>query len=88
MEEDERTVNHIAVELEAGVVEDKVNSTAIQTPNEIPKLLDVVTENVLLSRSESVTAGRLELLDVLLGHLRERKNERPVERRHVGEQGE
>lgn len=56
-----------------GVVEDKVNPATLDVGNVVGKSTEVVSENVLLGRGEVVTTGRLELPDVLLGHIDEER---------------
>jgi len=65
-------VYQIAVQLETGVVEDKVDSAVFDGENVVGELVQVVSENVLLGRGEVFTTGRLELLDVLLRHVDEK----------------
>jgi len=64
-------VDHVAVELEAGIVENKVNSAVLDLEHVLGELGEVVAENILLGCGKVVTASRLELLDVLLGHVDE-----------------
>lgn len=65
-------VYQIAVQLETGVVEDKVDSAVLDGENVVGELVQVVSENVLLGRGEVFTTGGLELLDVLLRHVDEK----------------
>lgn len=51
------------------VVKDKVNSAILDCHNVVGKLVQVIPENVLLRCGQSITTGRLKLLDVLLGHV-------------------
>lgn len=68
-------VDAITVEFETGIVEDEIHTTALCLSTELvrgdvlPDLLEVISENVLLSRSEVISSGRLETLDVLFAHL-------------------
>lgn len=62
-------IDQITVQLETGIVENKVDSTVLDGHGVIGELVKVVSKNVLLGRSEMFTTGRLELLDVLLGHV-------------------
>jgi hypothetical protein len=64
-------VNKVAVQLETGVVEHKVDSTVLDLHDEIDQLVEVVADNVLFGRSEGLLTGRLKLLDVVLAHLGE-----------------
>ena len=62
-------VDQVTVELETGIVENKVNSAILDGRDVLGEFVEVVPENVLFSRGEVVTTGRLKLLDVLLGHV-------------------
>lgn len=65
-------IDHVAVELETGIVKDKVDSTALDGQDVVGQLVKVVSENVLLRRGEMVSSGRLKLFDVFLGHVDEK----------------
>ena len=67
------SVNHVTVQFETGIVEDKVDSAILDGEDVIGEFGKVVSENVLLSGGEVVTTGRLELLNVLLGHVNEKR---------------
>ena len=54
---------------ETSIVEDKVNATTLHRANEVPELVEVVTENVLFRVCEMFTTGRLKLFDVFFGHV-------------------
>jgi hypothetical protein len=54
-----------------GIIQDKVDSTVLQGHGVIGKLVQVVSENVLLGSSKVFTTGRLELLDIVLSHVDE-----------------
>ena len=62
-------IDHVAVQLESGVIEDKIDSSIFHLGNNIPKCVHVVSENVGLGGSEVLSSGRLESLDVLLRHV-------------------
>jgi hypothetical protein len=61
--------DEITVELETGIVEDKVDTAALKVEHVVGEIVQVVAKNVLLSGGKVLSAGRLELLDVLLGHV-------------------
>lgn len=63
------TVNAVAVELEASVVENEIDTAVAHVGDELPDPVQVVSKNVLLGGSEMLTTGRLQVLDVLFGHV-------------------
>lgn len=76
--DDRRTVNAVAVQLEAGVVQNEINPTtfsscvfAFHSLDDFPKAIHVVAENVLLGLGKSFTTCRLQGLDLLFGHVNE-----------------
>ena len=69
-----RTINAITVQLKASIIEYKVNASAslvTEIPDSLPQLAEVVPKNVLLSRSEVITASGLKRFDLFLGHIDE-----------------
>jgi hypothetical protein len=60
---------HITVELEPGIVEDKVDPASLHGGDLVGDLVEVVTQDVLLRGREVLSSGGLQLLDVLLGHV-------------------
>lgn len=62
-------IHAIAIELKAGIVEDKVNPTALEIEDRVAELVKIITEDVLFRRSQVFAARRLEFLDVFFGHL-------------------
>lgn len=71
-----RTVDHVAVKLEASIIEHKVDPTtgvATEVTDDLPKTANVVSENVLLCSSKMFTTGGLQLPDILLGHVDEER---------------
>lgn len=68
------TVDKVAVELETGIVEDKVNSSStliLENFHGFPQQRQVVVKNVLLSPRQLFTTRSLQPLDLLLGHVDE-----------------
>lgn len=55
--------------IRTGIVEDKVNTAALDASHVLGQRGEVIPENVLLGGGERVTAGRLELLDVFFSHV-------------------
>jgi len=69
-----RTINAIAVQLEASIIENEVNAPAslvTEILDSIPKLMEVVPKNVLLGCSEVIAASGLKGFDLILGHVDE-----------------
>ena len=54
-----------------GIIQDKVNSTVLEGHGVVGKLMQVVSKDVLLGSSKVLSTGRLELLDIVLGHVDE-----------------
>lgn len=72
----ERTVDHITIKFESSVIEDKVNPTAGLDPeilDGVPEFAHVVAQDVLFSSSEVLSTRRLKRLDLLLGHVNEKR---------------
>jgi hypothetical protein len=70
------TIDEVAVELETGIVEDKVDPSStliLEFLSRSPTIGEVVVENVLLGPSELFAAGSLQPLDLLLGHVDEQR---------------
>jgi hypothetical protein len=70
------TIDTIAVQFEPCVIQDKVNPASRFPANildSVPKVVEVVAKNVLLSCCEVLSASRLESLDLLLGHVYEQR---------------
>lgn len=63
------TVDHIAVKLEPGVIENEIETTTLECADDFPDFVDVVPENVLFRGSESLATSGLQFLDVGFGHL-------------------
>jgi hypothetical protein len=69
-----RTINTIAIELEASIIKNEVDATAslfTKILDSLPQLIEMVSEDVLLSCSQVVTASGLEGFDLLFGHIDE-----------------
>ena len=67
-------IDHVAVEFETGVIEDKVDSSILHFADDLPERVHVVSKNVGFGGSEVLSSGRLESLDIILGHVdQERK---------------
>lgn len=67
-----RTVDAVTIQLKSSVIKHKVNSTArllTELFHTLPKLAKMITKNIFLGGSEMVTAGGLERLNLLLGHV-------------------
>ena len=69
-----RTINAIAVQLKASIVENKVNTpTSLVTEilDSIPQLMEVVSENVLLGCGKMFAASGLKRFNLFLSHINE-----------------
>lgn len=66
-------VDKIAVKLKTGIVENKVNTPALEVGDVVGQLVQVVSKNVLFSVGEVLATSGLKLLDVLLGHVDEKR---------------
>jgi hypothetical protein len=69
-----RTVNTIAIELEASIIKNEVDTTAslfTKILDSLPQLTEMVSKDVLLSCSQMVTASGLKGFDLIFGHIDE-----------------
>jgi hypothetical protein len=69
-----RTINTIAIELEASIIKNEVDTTAslfTKILDSLPQLTEMISEDVLLSCGQVVTAGGLEGLDLIFRHIDE-----------------
>jgi hypothetical protein len=60
---------HITVKLETGIIQNKVDPASLHASNLFGDLVEIVTQNILLGSRQVLSSGRLQLLDVLLGHV-------------------
>ena len=65
----ERTIDHVAVQFEASVVEHEINTPTLEGLDNIPDAFEMVPKDVLLCGSQSLPTSRLQLFDILFGHL-------------------
>lgn len=68
------TVNKIAVQLEPGIIQHKIDPTTscgFEGLHRVPQLRKVVPEDILLSSRKVGTPSRLETFDLFLGHVDE-----------------
>jgi len=68
------TIDEVTVELETGIVEDKIDSSSALTLecfHGLPQLGEAIVEDVFLGASELFTAGSLQFLNLFLGHVDE-----------------
>ena len=69
-----RTINAIAIQLEASIIENKINAPAslvTEILDGVPKLMEVVPKDVFLGCSEVIAASGLKGFDLFLGHINE-----------------
>lgn len=69
-----RTINTIAIELEASIIKNEVDTTAslfAKILDSLPQLTEMVSKDVLLSCSQVVTASGLKGFDLIFGHIDE-----------------
>jgi len=70
------TIDEVAVKLETGIVEDKVDPSStlvLELFHGLPQLGEVVIEDVLFGPSELFATGSLQPLDLFLGHVDEQR---------------
>ena len=66
------TINKIAVQLEPGIIQHKIDPTTsrdLEGLHRVPQLRKVVSKDVLLGSRKVGTPSRLETFDLLLGHV-------------------
>ncbi len=69
-----RTIDTIAIQLEACIIKNEVDATAslfTKILDRLPQLTEMVSKDVLLSCSQVVTASGLKGLDLIFGHIDE-----------------
>jgi len=60
---------HITIKFEPSIVQNKVDPASLHASDLFGDLVKIVTQDVLLGSRQVLSSGRLQLLDVLLGHI-------------------
>lgn len=69
-----RTINTIAIQLEACIIKYKIDPSTSLSPkilDALPKTAEVISEDVLLCCGKMVPSSRLQRLDLFFGHIYE-----------------
>lgn len=63
-------IDAIAVELKSSIVQHEINPSPLELRHLLlPDLIEVVAQDVLLRLSKVLSASRLQILDIVLGHV-------------------
>jgi hypothetical protein len=71
-----RTIDAIAVQFKSSVVEYKIYSASCLVPDifdAVPKLVEMISKNIFLGGREVVASCRLKRLDLVLGHIDQKR---------------